>query len=312
MLTNLKVHLRGAIALSFLLVLLALSACGSSGSDKQVSVERVLWITENRDRDAEEPGPTARVRFRLVFAEDNLTADDFVLIKVENSSQMLNWVFDEAEDFEGRFDPESSIFFLPYLVFLGLDGGNALPIGTYTFTVTLRNGSSDTATLLVPAPNSSGTDGNSFVYTEDFIGADAPPAVYTPLPERGIIETATLDAQADSLDVTFSVSSDVVYSGWLWAYDVEGDYVGLSEYLRDYETATLSPSLNGGTELLADGTSNQFSLSSAQFEFEEGYDFEDIAILELVLTDGEQYLGTETNDYDNRSRSKRFGVSADN
>ena len=307
MLTNVKVHLRGAIALSFLLTLLALSACGSSGSDKQVSVETVYWITENLNRDAEEPGPTARVRFRLIFAEEDLSADDFASIRIEDPSQTLDWVFDETEDFEERFDAEYGNFLTPFLVSSRLDGGSVLPIGTYTFTITLKNGNSNTATLLVPAPNSLGTDGNSFVYTEDFSGADAPPAGYTPLPRRGTIEAATLEA--DSLDVTFSVESDVIYSGWLWAFDAEGEYVGKSEDLRVYETGTISAGLNGGAALLTDGTSNQLSLSPSRFEFKEGRSFEDVASIYLVLTDGEQYLGTDTDLWDNRSVSSKFEVS---
>lgn len=293
------------------LAVFMLSACGSSGPAKDVTISDAFWVIDNRV--SENSGASAFLRFWLVFEEVDLEAEDFASIEIEDPTKTRTWTFDEAEDFEEDFfvGEMNSLFATNYL-YSSADDGSTLPIGTYTFTITLKNGRTETGSLLVPAPGSLGTEGRSHVYTENFSRASNPPGGYVALPRRGTIEAATLDPQAASLELTFSATDELVFSGWLVAYDAAGDSIGASDDLRDYETGAVMPGLNEGAGFMTEGTSNRLTLSSSQFEFwEDDTSFEDIAALRLILTDGSQYEGT-TSTYDTRSVSGLFEVTLGN
>ena len=283
------------------LLSLLLSACGElapsavSVPAQEVTIKDVGWILENRPSGAQAE-PSVFAKFWLVFDEHGLGADEFASVRID-APNGSHWLYDEPQDFTGNlFSGENgSIFETGYLYSSNLGAGHALPIGTYTFTVTLRSGGSSTRTLLVPAPGSEDTDGNAFVYSEQFEGAASPPEGYVALPKRAAVQSAALDKA--SLTISFTVDDSKVFSGWLWVYDAAGKPIGGSEDLRSYETK--------GAGLLTDGSLNRMTLSAEQFGFVGGASFEDLAGLELVLTDGWQYPGAERS-WDTRSISERF------
>lgn len=318
-----------SISVAVLMLTLLLAACGGTTDtvpktptpvpetpipetptpQKEVSIERLGWILENRDSSRTSSGATALLRPSVKFADTGLEASDFASIKI-TSPTGTSWPYDEASDFEERFDSENDVFYFFSLYASSLDGGSYVALGNYTVDVVLKNGNTATKTLLVPAPASSETDGYAFAYTENYANAANPPSDYIALPKRATVESATLDSRTSQLDVAFSVTDDRIYSGWLRLYNAEGEYIGYTEDFRDYEEGTIMSQLNSGTTFFTDGAANTLSVSADQLDFFEPEidSFADVASVLVVLTDGEQYAGTDSF-FDTMSTSSKFDVS---
>lgn len=297
-----------------LILALLLAACGGAGTSsvpkKQVSIESLGWIIENRDPSLSSSSTSARLRTYINLVDMGLEASDFASVEITDpSDDDGHWFFDTLDEFGDNFDREYSTFTFT-LVDSSRDNGSVMPLGDYVVTLKLKNGNSATQTLSVPAPGSREADGYSFVYTEDYSGAGNPPSNYAALPKRATITNATLDAQASTLDVSFSVTDDMIYSGWLWFYDEAGEFVGYTDYLRNYETGAVMAQLNGGASLLTDGATNTLNLTAAseQLTLVNEASFSDIASVSVVLTDGKQYADTKSS-YDTRSRTGKFNVA---
>ena len=291
------------------LLALFLAACGGTSSTplpkKEVRVERLGWVLENRSPSESDLGTSARLRTSIKFADTGLEAGDFASVRITDPTDRgIYWLFDDAADFEEKFNGENDVFFAN-LVVSGQDNGAVMALGTYTYEVVLKNGNSARETLLVPAPGSADTDGYSFVYTEDY--AADPPSNFVALPERAAIQTVTLDLQGARLDVAFSAVGKDIYNGWVWAYDAQGEFVGYSSYFRD-EAGALVPELNGGAALLKDGALNTLSVPEARMDFVDTASLADVASVVVVLTDGEQYASETHTNHDAMSVSSRADV----
>ena len=286
----------------------ASSSRNASGSAKTGQHSRA-WVgfIENRDPSRSTSGATAFLRPSIAFTATGLEAADFASIQI-TSSEGTSWSYDEAADFEKRFSSESNIFFFPSLYDSDLEGGAYVALGDYEVKATLKNGNTATKTLLVPAPASAETDGYNFAYTESYANAANPPSDYVALPKRATVESATLDLQASNLEVTFSITDDRIYNGWLRTYNAEGEHLGSSDYFRS-KTDGVMPQLNSGGELRTDGATNTLSVSAEELSF---YDADtslaDVAAVLVVLTDGEQYEDIDVY-YDAMSTSSEFDVS---
>ena len=312
---SIRINIISTVSLTLVLLL---AACGGTSDKtpstpapkKQVGIEKFGWVIKNDDPSRNDDGVTAFLWSSISFADTGLEATDFESVRVTSPSGS-SWIHDETSDFERLYDSEENKFYIGNIYATKLDSGSSVELGNYTVEVTLKNGNTAKKTLFVPAPGSRTTDGYEFTYTEDYSGAENPPSNYTPLPERATITNATLDAQASTLDVSFAVSDDVIYSGWLWLYDEAGEFVGYTEDFRNYETGAVMAQLNGGASLLTDGSTNTLSLTAAseQLILIDEASFSDIASVSVVLTDGKQYIETEINDYDTRSRTGKFNVA---
>ena len=304
MLMRKKIIVIAALALAILL-----AACGTSAPKKQAGIGFIGWIIENRDPSLNTSSSASALLAPSVrFTDTELEASDFESIEIAGPTG--RWTYDEAADFEENFSAENDRFYFPYLYDDDLEEGSYFALGDYTVKVTLKNGATATKTRLVPAPGSLETDGNEFVYTESYSGAANPPSGYVALPKRATIINATLDAQASTLDIEFSVDDATIYSGWLWFYNEADEYIGRTDFLKDYETGAVMAQLNADGELLNNGQTNTLALaaSSEQLNLKEGVAFSDIASVSVVLTDGKQYADTKSS-YDTRSRTAKFNVA---
>ncbi len=305
MLMRKKIIVIAALALAVLLV-----ACGGADAPKkQVDIEKFGWVIKNDDPSQDANGVSAFLWASVTFADTGLEATDFASIRI-TSPTGRTWS-DEASDFVKWYDSEENWYPMGNMYSTSLDSGASVELGNYTVEVTLKNGNTARKTLFVPAPGSRTTEGYEFAYTEDYSGAANSPSNYVALPKRATITNATLDSQASTLDVEFLVDDATIYSGWLWFYNEAGDWIGYADVLRNYETGAVMAKLNAGEAFFTDGNANTltFSASSEELNLEEGVAFSDIASVSVVLTDGKQYVGTETNDYDTRSRTAKFNVA---
>lgn len=300
-----KIIVIAALALTILL-----AACGGADAPKkQVDIEKFGWVIKNDDPSQSDDGVTARLWASINFADTGLEATDFASVRI-TSPTGISWIDDDASDFEDWYDSEENWYPIGNMSSTKLDGGSYVALGNYTVEVTLKNGNTAKKTLFVPAPGSRTTEGYEFAYTEDYSGAANPPSNYVALPKRATIANATLDAQASTLNIAFSVDDATIYSGWLWFYNEAGEWIGYLDYFRNYETGEFIAELNAGDPLLTDGEPNTLTLTpvTEQIGFDEGASFSDIASVSIVLTDGEQYANTKSS-YDTRSRTAKFNVA---
>jgi hypothetical protein len=125
-----------------------------------------------------------------------------------------------------------------------------------------------------------------------------------------MIRRATLDpssaisTMSQELTFGFSVVDPNVYDGYVWLYDAQDHYLGLSRYFRDPDTGAVGLQLEGLT-LRVDGTPNRVTLHPSDISFVAGATFDEIAQFRVVLTDGAQYIPEPTGGlrYDCRSVS---------
>ncbi len=299
---------------------LLLAACGGTADttpdttpetpalQKQVEIEDLGWVIKNDDPSQDANGVSAFLWASINFADTGLEATDFASVRI-TSPTGRTWA-DEASEFVEWYDSEENWYPMGNMYSTSLDSGASVELGNYTVEVTLKNGNKAKKTLFVPAPGSRTTEGYEFAYTEDYSGAGNPPSNYVALPKRATVTNATLDAQASTLEVNFSVEDETVYDGWLRVYDEAGDHIGSSNFFRDYETGKLMEQLNGGETLSTDGGANTLSLaaSSEELSFFGTATFVDIASVSVILTDGKQYADTEGR-YHTRSRTAKFNVA---
>lgn len=292
---------------------------GLRGLTQRVTISNVGWIVENIDTSfwSSPPDATAFGNFFIYFEEEDLEAQFIEQVTMTADGGNVSWTDDTEEVIAGRFSPDNN----SYGGFLRLwtdnidPAGHVYPLGDFTFEVELTNGRSDEFTLNVPAPGSLESSPYSYTFTEDYAQAGSPPSTYVALPERAGVTGASL--ASDTLTVTFTVNDSTVYSGWVWVYDANDDYLGTSwggSSTPPFVTSagSVSAVINNGTGLNTDGTTNTVELSAGDISFfDSNSTLSDIENVIVVLTDGEQYADpgeTATLFYDTRSVSGRATV----
>ncbi len=144
-----------------------------------------------------------------------------------------------------------------------------MPVGTYNFTVTYSNGSVAKSSLLVPSPGSIEVGSTSYVYTEEYRNASNPPSGYAALPRRADSISANYNSTSSKLTIKFSVTDDKIYNSVVWFYDSKGAYIGTTDWLRSFETASISSTLNSGGALHIDGIVNTLILLESDIKFND-------------------------------------------
>ena len=270
------------IHIYFLLASIPLAFTGCPGLDTQsISISGVGWYIENIDESfwTTPPGAHAFFGFGIAYTGSAISASDLSSIEVAAPDATV-WTLGPADC---TVDTQNKLIQLPALYKNSTI--DVLPIGTFTFRVTLKNGVTSTMNLLVPAPNNTTTGGFTSVHTEDVAG----PAASTSLVERATQGTHSLGA--GTLSINFSVNDAKVYNGFIWFYDSTGSYVAVTTTrFRDASTGNVLPMVNVGAGVLhTDGTSNAITVTDGDITYQTGRSFSDIQRFIIVLTDGAQY-----------------------
>jgi hypothetical protein len=277
-------------------VLLIFAGCPDPNS-QSITISGVGWYIDNIDPSywtSSPPTAHAFFRFDIAYSGSSISAGDVNSIRV-TAPDAVYW---EPPLSSCTFDTQNKRIYLPAL----FESSNidSLPIGIFTFLVTLANGTTATRTLLVPAPNSTTTGTYTRVYTEDI----APPATSTPLVTR-----ATLGAHsnaAGTLTINFTVTDSKVYNGYVWLYDAANTYIGYTTTrFRDSANGNVLTKLNGGGAYNTNGTNNIITLTNSDITYQSGKSFADINKFIVVLTDGLQYTPGSYSGADCRSISAK-------
>jgi len=305
-------RMNGGIVVAILFLELFFAGCenpaGSSEDNQTVTIESRGWIFTNYAYGFSGRYNGAYVTIELNFAEDDLVAEDFRSVKIE-APDGCYWLYDDTASIESRFDESISQFTLS-------NGYNSttqgiLPIGNWTATATLKNGSVSTYTVFIAAPGSLTAGGYSKAYSPEVASSSDIDSNCTPLPKQATGISASYDAGAGELTVDFSIDDSRVYGGYLWLYDGTGDYIGnMANRFRDYDTSIVPSYLNNGV-FYNDGTPNRAVVLESDLSLYSGYDLSDVAAVSVVLTDGAQYTsgGNLNWGWDSRSVSGLANVT---
>ena len=173
--------------------------------------------------------------------------------------------------------------------------GSVLPIGPIKFEVKIKNRDKATYNFTVPAPGSLTQDNYNFIYTEDYTTSNSK---YTPMIKRANITSKTKDSINKNITIKFTTTDGLFFSGWVWFFDNNREYVGKSPYFRTFSIdKNISKIINNGTAIYTNGTENTLSISNSDITYATGFSFSDIQKFVVVLTDGKQYINT-THSYD--------------
>lgn len=298
---------------AFTLTVCLLAACGQPpGATVSAELEDVVgWYIGNIPQNfwSDGSGPSVVIDLFVSFKDANIEATDIETVEITNSlSPTRSWSY--AADRIADYFYTSQSSGKKRLAFPGLwtssiaANGSVAYLGTYTVEVKLKNGKRDTATLVTPAPSSLTASGYGYTYSpEDYVGT--PPSDYVALPRRATIGAVALDATNNSLTLNFSVNDDKVYSGWILFFDANKEYLGAAGDFRDFSTDAVHPKLNNGLEFHTDGVSNTLALTPTDIIISSdvsNFSLSMIKSFRIVLTDGKQYLGTDSS-YDTYSLS---------
>ena len=291
------------ILLSFFCFFLFISCNLASSGDspnKEIEISQIYWIYENVDYSYWSDGftdATCFAVFGIKYSGDNISYSDieYAEYSFDNSKYWSFRLTEENIDSENKRINASDV--------MHYDGdspanGNVFYIGSMTFEVKLKNGHVATYDFTVPAPGSTSTDGNRYVYTEDYTGTVY--SNYTPMIKRANILS---QSKSTNISINFNTSDSLFYSGYVWFYDSSETYIGRTNYFRDYETGAIASFINSGSSLNTDGSNNVLDINSDYIIYNDGKsstDFNSISQFRIVLTDGIQYSGSSAK-YDCRS-----------
>jgi hypothetical protein len=203
--------------------------------------------------------PSAVLNLYIYFQSTILEASHIKTVTIRNSvDQSRFWTYEDDEllpHFVTQSSTQEKYLRLENLYTTALSkNSSVLFLGTYTLTVELQNGDSDTKAVVMTAPNSLEADGFSYAYSpEDYAGT--PLNTYVSLPKRATVISAKRNSAGTVITIKFSVDDEKVYSGWVNFYNQEGRFLGQSDgYFRNFYDGSIHPKLNAGKVFHTDGT----------------------------------------------------------
>lgn len=294
-----------------LILCLTFAGCATrpAKSKKTATISQVGWILSNLDPDINfcpQDHGNIYVSFFIDFHDKNISSSDIDYLNIKSPTGKY-WHFHSQEDIESIMKSNNYDIAVNHVHIE--DSPNLLPLGEYTFEVVLHNGNRDTEKLNVSAPGSTDTDGNIRVYTEEYKLAANPPEKFISMPKRATISNVSLNEENSQLNVNFSVDDSIIFNVWLYFYSSNNEYVGMTEYLRNFETGELSNVLNNGMDFYIEGSDNIVKLEADDIIFADNKSaMKDISIVRVALSDGRQYNDSSIT-YDTESISSMKKLS---
>jgi hypothetical protein len=246
-------------------------------------------------------GPSAVLNLYIYFESSILEASHLKTVTIRNSVDETRFWTYQGDSLASFFltlpGTEEKVLALENLFTSTIsENSSVLFLGTYTVTVELQGGESDTEEIVLTAPNSLETGSYKYIFSsEDY--ADTPTNDYVAMPKRATISSAKLNPAKTLITIKFSVDDDRIYSGWVNFYNQDGDFLGqLDDYFRNFSSGAIHPKLNAGISLNTDGTENILKVSLANIEKTAEFDLSDVTKVFVALSDGKQH----------ESKAKRF------
>jgi len=250
---------------------------------------RIWWVYLNADVSLWSDGfsdATCLAYFSIGYSGDDIAPSDIAYARCHKPNSEKYWSFTINS---ASVDTTNKVIRGPWFYTTDLSAnGSAFPIGNMIFEVGLNSGYAVEYDFDIPAPGQLVSGGYEVAYNEDYLGEKLPN--YVPMLKRASITSYGKDGT--SIAINFKLDDPLFYSGNVTFYDVAGNQVGHTGYMRTYGTGTIAPFVNNGASLHKDGTENKIVLTSAYIDFVYGKAYSDIARFRIFASDGFQYLGT--------------------
>lgn len=276
--------------LLLIFVMITLYSCPDPATLQTIEIEGIGWYIENIDDSFWSDGfdgSSCFISFYLHYTGDSITYSDIESVTVDDGSG--GWDLTIGPDDINTEDNTIALILL-------YGSAHRIKIGNYDFEVILTNGETASYSFTVPAPGSTSTNGDDYVYTEDYSGTIG--SNYSTMLKRATNISGTKNAS--DLNISFSVSDSRVFNGWVYFFDSSDNYVGASDYFRSYSSSSISSFINGGAGIYNNNSINNLTLPSGDITFASGQAFSDISRYFIVLTDGNQYANQQST-YDTNS-----------
>jgi len=170
-----------------------------------------------------------------------------------------------------------------------------LPIGSLTAKVTLTNGNTASFPFTMGSPGSTLTNNYTYVFSAQDETAASYPLVSTQALERATPTSFTNSGSTISVSFTVNGPSTVAFNGFVWLYDANYNYVGVSPYFLDSSTGAISSTLGGTAFNNSSGQSNTVTLTLSNVTNNgtqvSATQFSGIAHCRVIVQDGVQYGG---------------------
>jgi hypothetical protein len=277
-------------------VLAALCLCACSDSTgprgKEIRITSMDWTYQNTPPDYNSTFSLS-MDFSLRYTGANLVLADVVSATVSSASDP-GWWWNLLPNGTSLNDSAKTIGYGWYNLYSSSlsSNGSVMPCGKFNFAVVLSDMDAAQDTLNAPGPGAAQGGGCKFVYNEDYHNQVT--SEFCPVLRRPAVQTAT--RIGDTIAVAFSIADTMAYGGWLWYYDANNKYIGMSERFRNSTTKALSSILNGGSELTTDGATNTVKATASTSTMLPGEQYGSIRSVRVVVTDGRQYPTTARHD----------------
>ena len=279
------------------------SSGGGDDDDLEITITRVGWVIENIPTTfwtSNAPSSTCFYNWFVYYEGDDISLSDIQSARIYTTNGYWNLI------------PTSNFF----------DGTNKMiggwarncwkddhivPIGAFRVEIVLTNGyTAPPYNTTFPAPGDTVTNGNNYVYTEDYTPLPAP-SDYTPMIKRAtILPGYTIDDTTKEITIEFNVDDTLVYNGLVCLFDSSGYEIGYTGYFRNFETGDLDTALIDQLNNTGAPNTNTINISDIDNEinYHTGKTFNDIDEFMIILTDGKQYE-FQSASYDCRSFTER-------
>lgn len=262
-------------------ILVAAAGCESSENPKTITIKSLGWFIDNIDYSYWSSGTAAShcfYQFGITY-EGDISLSDVSYARIYLPGSSTYWTMPlSSSTFNSTTKRIGSSWF--YYT----STSNVLPLGTVKVEVQLTNGSMATLSKLIPAPASNSTDGYSYVHTEDYSTSSS--AYVQTLKRPAIVSKSK---SSSNISITFTSNDTKFYNGYIWFYDSNKTYLGMSKRFRDTLSTSVSSIINSGSSINNNGTNNTVSLVASDIDFVTG-DFNQISSFIVLLTDGSQYV----------------------
>ncbi|HCM25221.1 MAG: hypothetical protein A2Z99_12980 [Treponema sp. GWB1_62_6] len=200
---------------------LALLACAPSDDGPEFEITLMDYAINNSVPGFLSNGSVCSIYVRADF-EGDLKASDIKMVYLRAPDGTW-WDFDEADGSYSidTFNAERKYINSAYLY--DSDHPYTYQLGTYTFEIELKNGTTVSKAFEVVGPDDVA---GSYVYSEDYTGATG--TGYLPALRRayGISAVRT----GSSLQVSYQVDDIHATNGYLWFYDAAGEFIASTNY----------------------------------------------------------------------------------
>lgn len=275
----------------FLLLFFVLSVVGGcsnddSGSKNSIEITSDGFYIENIDTGFWSSNPPSATMFLTLFINYPANLDENDISVVEASS---------PDEYVWKLYPDDLYIDTDYryikLSRLWNDYDSArVNLGEWKVTLTLKDGSTGSCTIVVGEPNSA-TGPVSEYATSEMPGTNDVAAISVPS-----INSAVYDSSSDKLTITFTVNDSRVRNGFIWFYDDFDEYVGNTDFFKN-ENGVLSSIF---TSFKTDGTLNTATIALNDFDEKTISSLAEVKSFCIIVTDGAQYPDKYTY-YDYRS-----------